>query len=76
LERRDWQIGRLAGWGSGLTSRSATGQLPDIGPFQLIDKDTPTSAYSYTSMETGDTWELVFSDEFNNDGRTFYGGTR
>jgi hypothetical protein len=25
-------------------------------------------------METGETWELIFSDEFNNDGRTFYGG--
>ncbi|KAL7421019.1 hypothetical protein Q5752_003903 [Cryptotrichosporon argae] len=53
---------------------NASGQLPDVGPFELIDKDTPTSAYTYTSMETGETWELVFSDEFNNAGRTFYDG--
>jgi hypothetical protein len=25
-------------------------------------------------METGETWDLIFSDEFNNDGRTFWDG--
>lgn len=25
-------------------------------------------------METGNTWDLVFSDEFNTEGRTFYDG--
>lgn len=54
---------------------NATGQVAEtIGNFGLIDKDTPTSAYYYTSMETGAQWELVFSDEFNEDGRTFYEG--
>jgi hypothetical protein len=53
---------------------SATGQIPDFGPFQLIDRDTPHSAYTHTSLETGEEWELVFSDEFNNPGRTFWGG--
>ncbi|WVQ63753.1 uncharacterized protein L199_001906 [Kwoniella botswanensis] len=53
---------------------NATGQIPDIGAFQLIDKDTPSSAYSWTSLETGEEWELVFSDEFNRDGRKFYDG--
>ncbi|ORY28762.1 beta-glucan synthesis-associated protein-domain-containing protein [Naematelia encephala] len=60
--------------GYNLGGVNLTGQIPDINMFQLIDKDTPTSAYSYTSMETGDTWALVFSDEFNNPGRTFYDG--
>lgn len=60
--------------GSNIDKSSATGQLPDVGVFQLIDKDTPSSAYSYTSMETGDTWQLIYSDEFNQDGRTFYDG--
>jgi beta-glucanase (GH16 family) len=53
---------------------SATGQIPNVGPFQLIDRDTPESAYTHTSYETGETWELVFSDEFNNPGRTFWPG--
>ncbi|KAK8844068.1 hypothetical protein IAR55_006862 [Kwoniella newhampshirensis] len=53
---------------------NATGQIPSVGPFQLIDKDTPSSAYTYKSMQTGDEWELVFSDEFNNEGRSFYDG--
>ncbi len=53
---------------------NSTGQIPNIGPFQLIDKDTPSDAYTINSMETGDSWELIFSDEFNNDGRSFYDG--
>lgn len=53
---------------------SATGQIPDIGPFALIDRDTPQSAYTHTSIEDGSAWELVFSDEFNRDGRTFWAG--
>ena len=53
---------------------SSTGQIPNIGPFQLIDRDTPESAYTHTSYETGETWDLVFSDEFNNPGRTFWPG--
>ncbi len=53
---------------------NSTGQIPQISIFQLIDKDTPQEAYTKTSLETADTWELVFSDEFNEDGRTFYDG--
>nr|XP_019009982.1 uncharacterized protein I206_05544 [Kwoniella pini CBS 10737]OCF48763.1 hypothetical protein I206_05544 [Kwoniella pini CBS 10737] len=53
---------------------NATGQIPDIGAFQLIDKDTPQSAYTWQSLETGDEWELIFSDEFNREGRTFFDG--
>ncbi|MCJ1389629.1 hypothetical protein MMC18_002486 [Xylographa bjoerkii] len=39
----------------------------------LIDKDTPSSAYTKTSVD-GSQMQLVFSDEFNTDGRTFYPG--
>lgn len=40
----------------------------------LIDPATPKSAYTKTSWNGGGTYELVFSDEFNVDGRTFYPG--
>ncbi len=54
---------------------NATGQVAStIGNFGLIDQDTPTTAYYHTSLETGSQWELVFSDEFNKEGRTFYEG--
>lgn len=39
----------------------------------LIDPDTPESAYTRDSKD-GDSWKLVFSDEFNAEGRTFYPG--
>lgn len=54
---------------------NATGQIPStMGNFGLIDADTPSSAYTKRSLETGTDWQLVFSDEFNVDGRTFYPG--
>lgn len=54
---------------------NGSGQVPDvIGHFGLIDPDTPLEAHTHTSFETGETWELVFSDEFNTDGRSFYDG--
>ncbi|CRG89002.1 Beta-glucan synthesis-associated protein SKN1 [Talaromyces islandicus] len=39
----------------------------------LIDPTTPKSAMSKTSAD-GTEWKLVFSDEFNVPGRTFYDG--
>lgn len=54
---------------------NATGQTPvRMGNFELIDVDTPADAYEWKSLMSGETWELVFSDEFNTDGRTFYPG--
>jgi len=54
---------------------NSTGQVAaTIGNFGLIDQDTPQDAYYHTSYETGEQWELIFSDEFNADGRTFYPG--
>lgn len=40
---------------------------------QLVDPDTPDSAKTRTGFD-GEDYELVFSDEFNVDGRTFYPG--
>jgi hypothetical protein len=54
---------------------NATGQVPaTIGQFGLIDPQTPRSALKHVSLETGAEWDLVFSDEFNTDGRSFYPG--
>lgn len=39
----------------------------------LIDPDTPDSAM-YKESSTGKKFKLVFSDEFNREGRTFYPG--
>ena len=39
----------------------------------LIDPDTPQSAMTRTTFD-GQTWELVFSDEFETSNRTFYPG--
>jgi hypothetical protein len=40
----------------------------------LIDPDTPNSAMTRTSTFDGSTLNLVFSDEFNDNNRTFYPG--
>ncbi|KAI1791140.1 glycoside hydrolase family 16 protein [Ganoderma leucocontextum] len=54
---------------------NATGQLPDIpGMRGPIDRDTPQGARVKLDYVTGQTWQLVFSDEFNVKGRTFYPG--
>lgn len=54
---------------------NGTGQVPTMtGNFGLIDKDTPKDAYTITSQYDGSELQLVFSDEFNVDGRTFYPG--
>jgi|ERR1700722_8929064 len=44
------------------------------GNWGLVDLDTPHSAYTLPSFYDGSSWQLVFSDEFNTDGRTFYPG--
>ena len=40
---------------------------------ELIDPDTPKAAHTRTGFD-GQQYTLVFSDEFNVDGRTFYPG--
>jgi beta-glucanase (GH16 family) len=49
-------------------------KVASIGNFGLIDLDTPADAYTITSLYSGKTMNLVFSDEFNMDGRSFYPG--
>ncbi|EJF56767.1 beta-glucan synthesis-associated [Dichomitus squalens LYAD-421 SS1] len=59
------------------THINSTGQVPKtVAEFampQLIDPDTPDSAKTRTGFDN-QAYELVFSDEFNVDGRTFYPG--
>ncbi|KAF9012321.1 glycoside hydrolase family 16 protein [Cyathus striatus] len=55
---------------------NASGQVPVMtGNFGLIDNDTPKEAYTRQSWaDPSLELQLVFSDEFNTDGRTFYPG--
>ncbi|KIY71399.1 glycoside hydrolase family 16 protein [Cylindrobasidium torrendii FP15055 ss-10] len=54
---------------------NASGQVPQMsGGFSLIDPDTPKDVYTKTSRRDKEAWQLVFSDEFNTDGRSFYPG--
>ena len=50
-------------------------QVPELpGHRGSIDPDTPEWALTKTSLHDGSELKLVFSDEFSNDGRTFYLG--
>ncbi|PWY99629.1 SKN1-domain-containing protein, partial [Testicularia cyperi] len=62
--------------GFGLGGSNGTGQVPsfDKGFFQLIDADTPSSAYNWANPIDSASYHLVFSDEFEVDGRTFWPG--
>jgi beta-glucanase (GH16 family) len=57
--------------GYNLGGINATGQLFQTS-FSLIDKDTPQAAYTKASPVDGKTMNLVFSDEFEVEGRSFY----
>lgn len=58
----------------GTTSTNSTGQQGAVDGFDgLVDMDTPKDAYNEKSFD-GDDMVLIFSDEFNKDGRTFYPG--
>ncbi|KAJ6500723.1 glycoside hydrolase family 16 protein [Mycena sanguinolenta] len=60
--------------GFNLGGINGTGQVPQLTSFpKLIDDDTPSSASTYTGSD-GKKYDLVFSDEFNVDGRSFYPG--
>ncbi|CAI4861689.1 AFI_G0056930.mRNA.1.CDS.1 [Saccharomyces cerevisiae] len=50
-------------------------QYPQLSAIRtsLVDPDTPDTAKTREAMD-GSKWELVFSDEFNAEGRTFYDG--
>ncbi|KAJ7045525.1 beta-glucan synthesis-associated [Mycena alexandri] len=58
-----------------LGGRNGSGQVPGIpGNWGLIDAETPEEAYSKSSWVGDEEMLLVFSDEFNTDGRSFYPG--
>lgn len=53
---------------------NSTGQVPYLKNVRdLIDPATPSSAMTRTAID-GTQMQLVFSDEFNTDGRTFWPG--
>lgn len=60
--------------GYNLGGTNASGQIASFSGMRtgLIDPDTPQDALSRTSLVDGTKYNLVFSDEFNTDGRSFY----
>ncbi|KAF5314511.1 hypothetical protein D9611_007111 [Ephemerocybe angulata] len=61
--------------GFNLGGINATGQIPELpGNFGLIDRDTPKEAYTIKGYHSGEELVLVFSDEFEQEGRTFHPG--
>ena len=58
------------------SANAAAGRRPATVHFQmpeLVDSETPDNVRSRVGFD-GHNYELVFSDEFNQDGRTFYPG--
>ncbi|KAK7462970.1 hypothetical protein VKT23_007551 [Stygiomarasmius scandens] len=55
---------------------NGTGQVLSMGNWGLIDLDTPKEALTIASYHDpdGPRMQLVFSDEFNEEGRSFYPG--
>jgi beta-glucan synthesis-associated protein KRE6 len=65
---------RIPGDGYNLGGINGSGQVPDLPNMpHLIDPETPVNAYSRAGHDGFD-YTLVFSDEFNTDGRSFYPG--
>jgi beta-glucan synthesis-associated protein KRE6 len=62
--------------GFNLGGINGSGQIPSMpGNWGMVDLDTPKEAYTMPSFTTeGTDFQLIFSDEFNTDGRTFYPG--
>jgi hypothetical protein len=60
--------------GYNLGGINGTGQVPYLPNMpKPIDPDTPMSARTRVGSD-GQTYNIVFSDEFNTDGRTFWPG--
>ncbi|CAO1629954.1 unnamed protein product [Parajaminaea phylloscopi] len=61
--------------GFNLGGSNGTGQVPVLqNLFKLIDDDTPNAATKWTHPVDGSNYHLVFSDEFEREGRTFWPG--
>ncbi|KAN0059702.1 hypothetical protein ACQY0O_008274 [Thecaphora frezii] len=66
-------VSRKGGYGLGGTN--ASGQVPLLPLHRaLIDPDTPQEAMTRMTIDGKKKMNLVFSDEFNEDGRSFYPG--
>ncbi|KAH9841904.1 glycoside hydrolase family 16 protein [Rhodofomes roseus] len=59
--------------GFNLGGINGSGQVPNLAIPKLIDTDTPDDVYTFTSKD-GTEYDLVFSDEFETPGRTFWPG--
>ena len=60
--------------GFGFGGINGSGQIPDMPNMpRMVDVDTPQSARTRTGTD-GHTYNLVFSDEFEKPGRTFWAG--
>lgn len=57
----------------GTNASGQVGQIPGIRT-TLIDPDTPQDAYTRVGQDGVTKYNLVFSDEFNTPGRSFYPG--
>ncbi|TFK55574.1 glycoside hydrolase family 16 protein [Heliocybe sulcata] len=54
---------------------NASGQIAKMpGDWGIIDAETPTDVYTKASWHDGSELQLVFSDEFNVEGRSFWPG--
>ncbi|KAJ3507620.1 hypothetical protein NLJ89_g6200 [Agrocybe chaxingu] len=61
--------------GFNLGGINTSGQIPSFGNnYGLIDRDTPKEALTKKSYLSDEELVLVFSDEFNEDGRSFFPG--
>ncbi|KAF5363185.1 hypothetical protein D9758_008336 [Tetrapyrgos nigripes] len=60
--------------GFNLGGINASGQIPEMRFASLIDPDTSSSEYTHKSFSGDKDLVLVFSDEFNTEGRSFYPG--
>lgn len=66
--------GSISNAAAGIGTTNSSGQIPLIPSYRgLIDKDTPSHVLTRTGFD-GRPYTLVFSDEFNTDGRTFNPG--
>lgn len=63
----------VASSGYNLGGINGSGQIPDLNLRQLIDPDTPEDAMTRKGND-GHDYNLVFSDEFETEDRTFYPG--
>lgn len=61
--------------GFNLGGTNGTGQVPVMeNMFHLVDPDTPSEAQTWTNPIDNGNFHIVFSDEFNQEGRTFWPG--